>query len=216
MAQFLTAAKIEYIYVPEKMGKTSDKAPCFSLPRQNTYIYETADITLPMTASAEAERFCFSGDGKFSSFKEDWAAVMRCPSCRKMFFSSSVLMSCPACNTEKCEVYALGTEGIPGWFGGQGEPLFDEEHPRYVRAWQAAAEKLLASGLPFEINTGAISRGYRSVPYPAPPILRYLGQRGARFLLSSDSHAPGTLCFGFESWRRQAEAWGCRFIDSPL
>ncbi len=95
------------------------------------------------------------------------------------------------------------------------EPLFDEGHPRYVRAWQAAAEKLLASGLPFEINTGAISRGYRSVPYPAPPILRYLGQRGARFLLSSDSHAPGTLCFGFESWRRQAEAWGCRFIDSP-
>ena len=130
MAQFLTAAKIEYIYVPEKMGKTSDKAPCFSLPRQNTYIYETADITLPMTASAEAERFCFSGDGKFSSFKEDWAAVMRCPSCRKMFFSSSVLMSCPACSTEKCEVYALGTEGIPGWFGGQGEPLFDEEELR--------------------------------------------------------------------------------------
>lgn len=95
-------------------------------------------------------------------------------------------------------------------------PLFDENHPRYVKAWQAAAEKLLRSGLPFELNTGAISRGYRSVPYPAPDILRWLASRGARFLLSSDSHAPGTLCFGFEAWRREAEALGCRFIDGPI
>ena len=95
-------------------------------------------------------------------------------------------------------------------------PLFDESCPRYVAAWQAAAEKLLLSGLPFELNTGAMSRGYRSVPYPAPPILRYLAERGARFLLSSDSHSPGTLCFGFDTWRRASEALGCRYIDSPL
>ncbi len=96
------------------------------------------------------------------------------------------------------------------------DPVFDESHPRYVKAWQAAAEKLIRSGLPFELNTGAISRGYRSVPYPAPPMLVWLAERGARFLLSSDSHSPGTLCFGFETWRRQAEALGCIFADSPL
>ena len=96
------------------------------------------------------------------------------------------------------------------------EPLFDEEHPRYTAAWQAAAEKLVRSGLPFELNTGAISRGYRTVPYPAPGILRWLGEKGARFLLSSDSHSPGTLCYGFEDWRREAEALGCRFVEKPF
>ncbi len=92
-------------------------------------------------------------------------------------------------------------------------PLFDENHPRYVAAWQLAADRLLESGLPFELNTGAISRGYRSVPYPAPPILRYLAARGARFILNSDSHSPETLCFGFDEWRRAAEALGCRFLE---
>ena len=96
------------------------------------------------------------------------------------------------------------------------EPLFDERHPRYIAAWQAAADRLLESGLPFELNTGAISRGFRTLPYPAPDILRYLAARGARFLLSSDSHAPETLCFGFDRWRREAEALGCVFTDSPL
>lgn len=96
------------------------------------------------------------------------------------------------------------------------EALFDEGHPRYVKAWQSAAEKLLRSGLPFEVNTGAVFRGYRTLPYPAPEMLRWLAQRGARFLLSGDCHSTSALCFGFEDWRRQGEALGCRFVDSPI
>lgn len=95
------------------------------------------------------------------------------------------------------------------------EPLFDETAPRYVAAWRKAADALLGSGLPFEINTGAIARGYRSVPYPAPPILRYLAERGARFLLSGDCHSPETLCYGFDRWEKEARALGCRLIASP-
>ena len=98
----------------------------------------------------------------------------------------------------------------------EDSPLFDENHPRYTAAWQRAAERLLEAGLPFEINTGAISRGCRSVPYPAPPMLRYLADRGARFLMSGDSHSPEALCFGFEKWRQAAEEMGCILIDSPL
>ena len=83
----------------------------------------------------------------------------------------------------------------------EGLPLIDESHPRYRAAWQAAADRLLEAGVPFEINTGAISRGCRSVPYPAPEIREYLAERGARFILSSDSHRRETLCFGFEEWK---------------
>ncbi|MBQ0038743.1 MAG: histidinol-phosphatase [Clostridiales bacterium] len=80
----------------------------------------------------------------------------------------------------------------------EGGVLFDESEPRYVRAWHAAADKLLESGALFEVNTGAISRGYRTAPYPAAPIRQYLTEHGARFILSSDSHAAGGLCFRFD------------------
>ena len=86
--------------------------------------------------------------------------------------------------------------------------LFDPSHPRYLAAWQAAAEALLPYGKPFEINTGAMSRGWRSDPYPAADILRYLADRGARVLLSSDSHSSDTLCYGFEEQERRAAELG--------
>ena len=93
--------------------------------------------------------------------------------------------------------------------------LFDECHPRCVAAWRAAADALLASGAIFEINTGGISRGWRSVPYPAPPILDYLIARGARFLLSGDAHRPAGLRFGFAEWGDRARARGAVLVDTP-
>lgn len=78
--------------------------------------------------------------------------------------------------------------------------LFDESHPRYVAAYRAAADRLIKSGKPFEINTGAVSRGYRTAPYPSAEITEYLKSRGARFILSSDSHSKDILCFGFDRY----------------
>lgn len=86
--------------------------------------------------------------------------------------------------------------------------LFDESHPRYIAAWQKAADKLLASGKIFEINTGAISRGYRTQPYPARPIMEYLAQHGAKFMLSSDSHNCATLRYEFDVWEQVASHLG--------
>lgn len=76
--------------------------------------------------------------------------------------------------------------------------VFDENDPRYVAAWKSAADKLLESGVPFEINTGAISRGYKTDPYPSKPIREYIAGKGGKFIWSSDSHSDKTLCFGFE------------------
>lgn len=76
--------------------------------------------------------------------------------------------------------------------------LFDEQDPRYIRAWRKAIDALLPTGKPFEINTGAISRGYRTVPYPNPDMLEYIREKGGTFILSSDSHRADTLCFGFD------------------
>ena len=82
----------------------------------------------------------------------------------------------------------------------EGGALFDENDPRYVAAAKKAVDEILAArpGQIFEINTGAISRGYRKSPYPSPALADYVRSRGGRFILSSDSHRKETLCFGFD------------------
>jgi len=81
-----------------------------------------------------------------------------------------------------------------------GGALFDEKAPHYVQAWQGALDRLLPSGKPFEINTGAIARGLKEVPYPAKPMLDYIRAHGGSVLLSSDAHSAENLCFQFERW----------------
>ena len=83
----------------------------------------------------------------------------------------------------------------------EADPHLDLSHPRYTAAWREAADKLLETGKPFEINTGAISRGWRSAPYPHGDIIRYLQARGGRLILNSDSHSAGTVAFQFDQWR---------------
>lgn len=74
--------------------------------------------------------------------------------------------------------------------------LFDVHNERYVRAWQNALAKLLGKGLLFEVNYGAIARGYRTTPYPAQEILSVLRANGERLMYSSDCHRKELLLFG--------------------
>ena len=85
------------------------------------------------------------------------------------------------------------------------EPIFDTNHPRYVAAWQKAADELLKTGVPFEINTGAISRGYRTSPYPAADIISYIKERGGRFVLSSDAHSADAIAYRFDEYEAVCE-----------
>lgn len=82
---------------------------------------------------------------------------------------------------------------------------FDPAHPRYRAAWQQAADGLLETGIPFEINTGAIARGYRTDAYPSREIRNYLRERGARLVLSSDAHSREHICFEFQRFAEEAE-----------
>ena len=81
------------------------------------------------------------------------------------------------------------------------QKLFDEKNERYVAAYKKAVDTLLIQNVLFEINTGAISRGYRTAPYPNVDIVRYIRENGGRTILSSDSHQKETLCFEFEKYK---------------
>ncbi len=76
--------------------------------------------------------------------------------------------------------------------------IFDENHPHYIRAWQAAMDKLLPYGKPFEINTGAISRGYRTTPYPSKAQLEYIYKNGGKIILCSDAHNTAGLQYHYK------------------
>ncbi len=80
------------------------------------------------------------------------------------------------------------------------EPLFDTAHPRYIAAWKAAADELLKAGVPFEINMGAISRGYRTSPYPGREIMEYLKEHGGKLVLSSDAHSTDAIAYKFDEF----------------
>ncbi len=84
----------------------------------------------------------------------------------------------------------------------EGFKQFDENDPRYVKAWKNAVDRLIPYNKPFEINTGAISRGYRTTPYPSLPILRYIKEKGGSFIMSSDSHSAENICFEFDKWEK--------------
>lgn len=98
----------------------------------------------------------------------------------------------------------------------EGGRYFDEEHPRYKAAWKAAADRLLAAGKPFEINVGAVSRGYRTAPYPSLSIAKYISDSGGSFILSSDSHSTEALCFQFDKWEKWAEYNGITLCKDVL
>lgn len=83
----------------------------------------------------------------------------------------------------------------------EGDNLFSTIHPRYVGAYRKAVDKLVGFNKPFEINTGAISRGYRSHPYPAKEIIEYIKQKGGKFILSSDSHSKENIAYQYDKWK---------------
>lgn len=100
-------------------------------------------------------------------------------------------------NRTGCDI--IGHFDLIGKFN-EREKLFDERHPRYVAAWKKAADELLKYDVPFEINTGAISRGYRTQPYPSAQIQAYIREKGGRFVLSSDAHSAEHIAYRFDAY----------------
>lgn len=87
-----------------------------------------------------------------------------------------------------------------------GNVFFDEDHPRYKNAAGNALDKLLPLGIPFEINTGAMSRGHLATgAYPAKIWRDYIREKGGTFILNGDSHTAASLCYAFADYEKEDE-----------
>ncbi|MBR2916693.1 MAG: histidinol-phosphatase [Clostridia bacterium] len=108
-------------------------------------------------------------------------------------------------NKTKADI--IGHIDLIAKFNENGE-LFDENHPRYIKAYKSAVDALIKHDVPFEVNTGAISRGYRTSPYPSKKILEYIRKKGGRVILNSDSHNKDTLAYEFSKWEEYIKDMG--------
>ncbi len=81
---------------------------------------------------------------------------------------------------------------------------FDTSNPRYVNAWKTAIFELIKYNKPFELNSGAMSRGYRFTPYPSSDILKFIKENGGHIMLNSDSHSAENICFAYDAERALA------------
>ena len=79
----------------------------------------------------------------------------------------------------------------------EGDRLFDTACSAYRRLALEALEAVLEQDVLFEVNTGAMSRGCRKTPYPAPFLLQAICSKGGRIVLTGDSHSPSSIVFGY-------------------
>lgn len=72
----------------------------------------------------------------------------------------------------------------------------------YIKIAVKYINEALKSGNFFEINTGAMARGYRSFPYPCNELMYVLKKNGGKIIVSSDSHSIETLDYCFDEVKR--------------
>jgi len=90
--------------------------------------------------------------------------------------------------------------------------MFDEMHPRYIKAALDSMEQILEGCKLFEINTGAMYRRGTATPYPSVFLLKELQKRGGEIILSSDSHCAESLYFKFDEMSELAKSCGFKYI----
>lgn len=76
--------------------------------------------------------------------------------------------------------------------------IFNPKEERYKKAALSALDELLDAKQVLEVNTGAMSRGYKDAPYPDRWILEEIKKRGGRVIITSDCHHAPNLDYGYD------------------
>ena len=72
----------------------------------------------------------------------------------------------------------------------------------------SAAESVVKCGKLVEVNTGAISRGYRTTPYPAPFILKRLAELNAPIIVTTDCHSANNIDIKYDETVSMLSSYG--------
>ena len=91
-------------------------------------------------------------------------------------------------------------------------PCIDENDKKYQTMALEALDSILEKDVLIEINTGAISRGWRTLPYPSEFILKHIAQKQGRVILNSDAHSADNILFAFDNALSLARSCGIKDI----
>lgn len=83
---------------------------------------------------------------------------------------------------------------LDGSFGLLQDPVYRQTAQTYLL-------QALKCEAFFEVNTGAMSRGYRTAPYPSTELLHVLKKNGGRLVITADSHQRDTIDHAFSETR---------------
>ena len=147
-------------------------------------IYRSVDYSGAVTAETIRDYFCGDPYAYTGAYFQQVAAV-----------------------AEKTKCQIIGHFDLVTKFNQQ-TPLFDETDPRYLTAALNALDELSKHDVIFEINTGAMSRGYRTDPYPSPTLLKAMRERNCRICITSDSHSVDTIFHAFDQAKELAKSCG--------
>jgi histidinol-phosphatase (PHP family) len=154
-------------------------------------------------------------DGRY--YVVDWTAEALA-ACRDGVFGGDGLAMAECYYREAGRMAAMGPTilghiDLVAKFNRDGA-FFDEADPRYRRAALEALQRADPASTLLEVNTGAMSRGYRDVPYPAPFLLEEWRRMGGRIILTADAHSAEHLTYGYRQAVRLAREAG--FTRSSL
>ena len=90
----------------------------------------------------------------------------------------------------------------------ENDVMFSTKNERYLNAAKKALEILVKKDVIFEINTGAIQRGYRTKPYPSEDILKMIKDMGGKITINSDCHNAEGIDCAFDLAERYAVKCG--------
>lgn len=103
----------------------------------------------------------------------------------------------------------VGHIGLVTKFNEHNE-MFDATSPLYIAPAMETIALAAERDVLVEINTGAMSRGYRTTPYPSLDMLKYLHSLGGRITITSDCHRAEWIDFAFDQAINLAKSAGFR------
>lgn len=114
---------------------------------------------------------------------------------------------------ELCDLPSYGKFDIVGHFDiitktNESWKHFDTTNKEYKDAALEAVHTLAEKIDVFELNTGAIARGYKSTAYPEPFILKELLNLKKQVIISSDCHNKDFLNYGFSDAEKLLKSIG--------
>ncbi len=155
----------------------------------------------------------FFKDGKYYAIDSNYDVFKKCLD----LFDCDTAALAEAYYSTFCEYIARRKPDIVGHFDLITK--FDEidvprffNNPEYLKVADKYMKLASQNDVFFEVNTGAISRGYRKSPYPHENLLRILKETDSRIILSSDTHSTTTIDCFFKETREILRDIGFKYV----